>query len=156
MKTETITVNKTAQNPDGLQIEIVKPQTSLEQRVLSYLLVGQIKQAKERGALPYDLPENFSVEYLREGTFLASAQGAQSPGSFYEPPRPIAIFGIRTVSGGRRFDLIHADAKRQTDQKKGAEQSGPMNMGPDEPDDDAAGEGEQPAEAVSQQGEAKE
>ncbi len=115
MKTETITVNKTEDNPKGIDLEIVKPTTSLEQRLLSHILVPYIKQAKERGAIPYDLPDSFTVEYLREGTFLAQAGGASSAG-FYEPPKPIAIFGLRTA--GRGFDLIHAEAARRAGEQK--------------------------------------
>jgi len=150
MKTESITVNKTADNPKGIDLEIVKPQSTVEQRLLSHMLVPYIRAAKERGNLPYDLPDNFTVEYLREGTFLASAQGPRASQGYYEPAKPIAIFG------GRTFDLIHAEAARRADAKKddqnAAEAKGTMETetADESPEHSDAPEGAEASEAKSE------
>jgi len=105
MKTEKITINKTPQQPDGVQIEIVVPQEDMEERLLSFLLVGFLRDLKQNNRIPYELPERFIVEHRGNGTFVAfTVPGGQGP--FYEQRKPIAMFGIRTFSG--RFDLVHA------------------------------------------------
>ena len=38
MKTEKITVNKTADKPEGVEIEIVQPESDMEGRLLAQLL----------------------------------------------------------------------------------------------------------------------
>ena len=40
MKTDKITVNKTSERPEGVEIEIVQPESRLEGKVLCYLLTA--------------------------------------------------------------------------------------------------------------------
>ena len=107
MKIDKITVNRSEQKPDGLEIEIVKPEGELQGRVLSYLLASHIREAKRAGNIPYELPDQFTVEHKGEGTFVVS--GNVGGGEYYHPPRPLAIVGIQTT--GNRFEMIHAQIK---------------------------------------------
>ena len=104
MKIDKITVNKTDEQPDGVEIQIIKPEDDLQGRVLSYLLVSQIREARRAGKIPYELPDQFTVEHKGEGTFIVSGNVGQ--GEYYHPARPLAIVGIQTR--GNRFDMIHA------------------------------------------------
>ena len=108
MKVEKITINKTSEQPDGVEIEIVKPEKELQGRVLSFLLASHLRELKNQGRIQYDLPEKFSVEHKGEGTFVISASVEE--GGYYQSPRPVAIVGIQSF--GRRFDIIHAEIKR--------------------------------------------
>ncbi len=103
MKTDKIRINKNAENPEGVEVEIVQPETELEERVLSFALAGTLRELKRANLIQYDLPEQFKVEHRKDGTFLASAFPESG---YYEPARPIAVLGLRNI--GNRFDLIHA------------------------------------------------
>lgn len=113
MKTAKIKINKTKEQPEGVEIEIVQPDSNFEGRVLGSLLVNSLREAQRENRIPYKLPAQFHVEHRAEGTFVV--MGTPSPketanplpgGGYYQPPRPLAIVGIRAV--GNRFDLIHA------------------------------------------------
>jgi hypothetical protein len=115
MKTDKITVNKTPELPDGVDINIVQPEDDLQSGVLSYLLGSAIREADRNGKLNFELPERFNVRHRSDGTFvITTASGGDSP--LYEPPRPIAIIGI--AAKGRRFDLIHAELKPENFQNQ--------------------------------------
>ena len=115
MKTDKITVNKTPDQPDGVEIEIVQPEDDLQSGVLSYLLGSAIRETDRNGKLNFELPERFTVRHRSEGTFvITSASGGDS--QLYEPPRPIAIVGI--AAKGQRFDLIHAKLKPENFQNQ--------------------------------------
>ena len=120
MKTDKIRVNRTTEQPEGIEIEIVKPESELQGGVLSFLLQGMLRDLKQRDRVLYELPDQFTVEHRGEGTFVVSAHVGE--GQFYQQPRPIAIVGIRTV--GRRFDLVQAELKpehfRQQNQQQAA------------------------------------
>ncbi len=114
MKTAKVKVNKTEQNPEGVEIEIVQPESNLEGRVLAFLLTTAMHQAKSSNRIPYKLPNTFTVEHSAEGTFLVMGNPSPSEratplpgGGYYQPPRPLAIVGIRAT--GNRFDLVHAE-----------------------------------------------
>ena len=115
MKTDKITVNKTPEQPDGVEIELVQPEDDLQSSVLSYLLGSAIREAGRNGRLNFELPEQFTVRHRSEGTFvITTASGGDS--QLYEPPRPIAILGI--AARGQRFDLIHAELKPENFQNQ--------------------------------------
>lgn len=107
MKTAKITVNKTAERPEGIEIEIVQPENPVEERLLGYLLHPMLLQLKHDNRVPYELPARFKVEHRGSGTFVASSYGGE--GAYYEPPKPFAIVGIRVA--GLTFDIIHAEPK---------------------------------------------
>ncbi len=113
MKTETITVNKTEENPDGLKLDVVIPTTPMEENLLIFFLKSHLKQAKAADQVPYELPENFMLKYQKEGTFLVSNFPSEdmSGTQYYQNPTPIALVGIRT--DGARFELIQAELKPQ-------------------------------------------
>ena len=112
METEAITVNVNAQQPDGVEIEIVQPENETEERLLCYLLTSHVDQMKQRNQMPYDLPDQFYIDHQSEGTFVAMAhRPTEETGGFYSQPRPIAIIGIRV--DGPRFDIIHAPVPEQ-------------------------------------------
>ncbi len=106
MKTDKIKVNKTPQQPDGIEIELIQPENPMEERLLSFLIQPFLVNLKRENRIPYDLPARFEVQHRGSGTFLAT--GYFESGTYYEPPRPIAIVGLRVAGNG--FDLIHADA----------------------------------------------
>ena len=103
MKTDKISINKTVEQPDGVEIEIIQPENKMEEGVLSFLLTGFLRDLKRDGRVSYELPERFRIEHRGNGTFVAFGQ---SDGTYYEPPKPLAILGLRHANG--RFDLIHA------------------------------------------------
>ena len=110
MKTEKISVNKTPDQPDGVEIEIVEPETDLEARVLSYLLPSILRDTKKNGRIEYDLPDGLSVQHQREGTFVVSASSSKD-NAYYALPRPVAIVGLRLA--GSQFDIVHAEIKSE-------------------------------------------
>ena len=73
MRTIKITVNKSEDKPEGIEIEVIEPADNQEQRVLAFLLTGYIRDTASRGILKLDLPEQFSVSYEREGSFVVNA-----------------------------------------------------------------------------------
>ncbi len=119
MKTDKIRVNRTTEQPEGIEIEIVKPESELQGDVLSFLLQGMLRDLKQRDRVPYELPDQFTVEHRGEGTFVVSAHVGE--GQFYQQPRPIAIVGIRTV--GRRFDLVQAELKPEHFRRQNQQQA---------------------------------
>lgn len=110
MDTTKVAVNKSAERPEGIEIEVVSPENNLEQRVLSYLLTGFVQNARKQGSMQIDLPDNFTIEYQREGSFVLSS-GPSSPGlnggqaTYYTPPQPKAVLAIHAV--GNRFDVVY-------------------------------------------------
>ncbi len=135
MKTEKININKTPQQPQGIEIEVVVPESKIEEKLLSFLLVSFLRDLKQNNRVPYDLPQRFNVDYRGQGTFLAS--GFPEQAAYYEPPKPIAILGIRHAAG--RFDLVHAGFPLRT-------ASGPGVVPPQTAV--APAQPEQPAEAL--------
>lgn len=135
MKTETITVNKTEQNPNGVQIELVQPESKLEEGVLNYLLASFLRDAKKRERVPYALPDNFTVSHQGRGSFLVSAFAVAQPGEtpgYYQPPRPIAVIGVAMF--GNRFDVIHAEINpEQMRQRMAAAQQQQQQAAPEPP-----------------------
>ena len=117
MKTIKIRVNKSEEQPDGIEIEVVEPENSLEERVLGFLLTGFVRDTRSRGILKLDLPEQFAVSYEREGSFILS-QGPSSPNlagqvhTYYSPSKPLAVLAIHAVGG--RLDVVYGElGKRQ-------------------------------------------
>ena len=110
MKTAKIHVNKTEKNPDGLPIEIVQPENQLEERMLTFTLRQLLQTASKDNRLSFELPEGFQVMHQQEGSFLVTGfsggEQAKEQGSYYQPPKPVAVVGLRTV--GNNFDMIHA------------------------------------------------
>lgn len=114
METKKITVNKSPERPNGVEIEVVVPKDDLEIQVLSYLLEGFLRDAHTGGKLKVELPERYALSYQNEGSFLVSAApgtGSNANGSpYYSPARPLAIIAIQRF--GRRFDLAYAEIKQ--------------------------------------------
>lgn len=71
MKTQTVTINKTADRPEGVEVELVTPESDLEQRVLAHLLAGFMRDAPAQGRVDDALPEDVRYEYTRNGSFVA-------------------------------------------------------------------------------------
>lgn len=123
MKTTKIAVNKSEQQPEGIEIEVVEPENPLEERVLAYLLTGFVRDTKTRGVLKLDLPDQFRVGYEREGSFVL-ASGPSSPDlggdvhTYYTPSKPLAVMAIHTV--GDRLDVVYGQI---TPQQPGADAS---------------------------------
>lgn len=111
MKLQKIAVNRSAERPEGVEIEIVQPESPLESRVLSFLLPGLVRDADRNGRMAFKVPDQFTIEHRGEGTFVLRRVGGE--GGFYELPRPMAVLGIRAV--GHRFDLVHAELKPRPD-----------------------------------------
>ena len=110
MKTERITVNKTPQQPQGIDIDLVVPESSFEERVIGFLMAGFLRDLKRENRIPYELPAQVKIDYTGKGTFLLTGQS--TGGAFYEPPFPVALVGLRVA--GNTFDLVHAEPKRAT------------------------------------------
>jgi hypothetical protein len=110
MISRKVHVNKTAEQPEGVEIEIIIPESSLEQRTLSFLLVGTLREIRRAGQMGYELPENFNVEHTNEGTFVVTTVPGPNAQGYYEPARAVSILGIRVAGNG--FDLVHAEVKQ--------------------------------------------
>jgi len=106
MTTSKITVNKTPERPEGIEIEVVVPENALEERVLNFLMHPLVTELKRDNRIPYDLPRRYKVEHGGKGTFVLSGY---SDGIYYEPPKPLAVMGLRVA--GASFDLIHAEPR---------------------------------------------
>lgn len=104
MKTEKITINRTPENPQGLEVELVQPENALEERMMCFLLEMFLSNLKRDNRVTYDIPPGGRVRHGRQGTFVLMGQTGDTP--YYEPPRPLVILGLRHFDG--RFDLIHA------------------------------------------------
>jgi len=113
MKVEKITVNKTSEQPDGIEIEIIEPESDFQGRVLSFLLASAVREAKREDRITYDLPDRITVHHKGQGTFVIS--GMSPEGEYYQPPRPVAIVGIRVA--GNTFDLVQAEIKAPSSQE---------------------------------------
>lgn len=103
MKTEKVSVNRTKEAPNGVEIEIIKPENELEARAMAFLLGSFVREAKTAGRIPYEMSTKARVQHQADGTFIAV--GATQD-QFYEPDRALAIVGLRAA--GPTFDLIHA------------------------------------------------
>ncbi len=114
MKTERIRINKTPAQPEGIEIELVKPENNTEGELLAFLLTGFVRDLKRDGRLPYELPERFGVRHQAEGSFILS--GYLDEGKYYEPPLPLLIVGIQTRQG--KFNLIHAPIQAKTKEQQ--------------------------------------
>jgi hypothetical protein len=104
MKTDRIRINKTPAQPEGIEVELVKPENTTEGDLLAFLMSGYIRDMKQQGRLPYELPERFGVRHQADGSFILS--GYYDESRFYEPPQPLVILGIQVRQG--KFNLIHA------------------------------------------------
>jgi hypothetical protein len=120
MKTDRIRINKSPQQPDGIEIELVKPENPTEENLLSFLLTGYLRDLKRDGRLPYELPDKFGVRHQSEGSFILS--GYYDEAKYYEPPQPLLIVGIQVRQG--RFSLIHAAIQARS---QGPQQPAPAN-----------------------------
>lgn len=109
MKTDKITVNKTPDNKDGVEIDLVQPENKMEEGVLTFLLTSFLRDAKAHNRIPYKLPDNFMLTHQGKGSFVVSGfkPGEQENAEYYQPPKPIAVVGVAQL--GNRFDVIHAE-----------------------------------------------
>ena len=116
MKTIKICVNKTEEQPEGIEIEVVEPDNDLEKGVLGFLLAGFVRDSSSRGILKLDLPEQFNVTYEREGSFLLN-EGPSSPNlsgnvhTYYQPSKPLAVLAVHCVGG--RLDVVYGEIARR-------------------------------------------
>ena len=133
MKLDRIRINKSPQQPEGIEIELVKPENSIEENLLGFLLTGYIRDLQRDNRLPYELPEKFGVRHQSEGSFILS--GYYDETKFYEPPAPLLVIGIQSRQG--RFSLIHAAiqarSKGQQPQATTASETAPITGATIEP-----------------------
>jgi len=107
MKTETLTINKSADRPEGVEVEVVCPENELERGVLAHLLAGFLRDARGNDRITYQLPDDIRLEYTRDGSFVVMGRPADAPADgMYVSRQPVAIVGIARF--GKRFDVIHA------------------------------------------------
>jgi len=104
MKTEKITINRTQENPQGVEIDLVQPENALEERMMCFVLEMFLRDLKRDNRVTYELPPGARVRHGQRGTFVLVGHTGNGP--YYEPPRPLVILGLRDAGG--RFDLIHA------------------------------------------------
>ena len=116
MKTDKIQVNKTPENAAGIEVEIVQPESPLETGVMEYLLTAFVHQARSNKALPYELPDAFTIQHQAAGSFAAIGTKKDAANPYYQPPRPLAVLAVRKAGAG--FDVIHAEVKQPTQAQK--------------------------------------
>jgi hypothetical protein len=107
MKTDKIRVNKSEQQPEGIELEIVIPESDFETQLLTFTIRGYMEAGRTGKKLPYELPAGYAIEHQSGGSFIVTGHVPQGESAYYQPPRPIAVVGVRRVPGG--FDIIHAD-----------------------------------------------
>lgn len=129
MKIDRIRINKSAQQPEGIEIELVKPENPIEENLLAFLLTGFLRDLKRDGRLPYELPDKFGVRHQSEGSFILS--GYYDESRFYEPPQPLLIVGIQSRQG--RFSLIHASIQARSRIQQPSDANQPITSATVEP-----------------------
>jgi hypothetical protein len=127
MKLDRIRINKSPQQPEGIEIELVKPENSIEENLLAFLLTGYIRDLQRDGRLPYELPDKFGVRHQSEGSFVLS--GYYDETRFYEPPTPLLVIGIQARQG--RFSLIHASIQARSRGQQPSTSAQPMTATPE-------------------------
>jgi hypothetical protein len=107
MKTSKLTINRTPQQPDGVEIDIVQPENPTEQHLLCFLLDGFLRHQVRSGRVVLDLPERFTIEYQGDGGFMVqSMPQANTSYPYYQPPATVTVLLIRQI--GTRFDVIYS------------------------------------------------
>jgi len=148
VKTERITVNKTPDRPDGVQIELVQPKTDLEANVLMYLLPAKLREAKQTGRLNFVLPDRFEIQHKKDGTFVVS--GVLETTEYYQPPRPLAIVELHRI--GATCDIVHApidlDKLRKQQQQAAKQTKKAAGQGDNQGEEQPADEGGEQAAAT--------
>lgn len=129
MKLDRIRINKSAEQPEGIEIELVKPENPIEENLLGFLLTGYIHDLKRDGRLPYELPDKFGVRHQAEGSFILS--GYYDESKFYEPPAPLLVIGIQSRQG--RFSLIHASIQARSRNQQAPSSNQPITSATVEP-----------------------
>ena len=149
MKTDKITVNKSDDRPDGVEIDLVQPESKMEEGVLTFLLTSFLRDAKAHDRIPYELPDNFMLTHQGKGSFVVSGfkpQEQDNP-TYYQPPRPIAVVGVAQL--GNRFDVIHAEVPAN------AQPPAPVAKKPEEKEEAKAEKKEEKKEAKKDKKKAK-
>jgi len=120
MQVKTISVNKTAEKPEGVNINVVVPEGQVETDVMNYLLIGFLQSARQGGGLKMDLPDRFMVAHQADGSFLVSSEpGMKTKSGYYSPPEPLAIVALQ--QHGKRFDLAYAQIRQNAFQSRPVE-----------------------------------
>jgi len=142
MKTTKVSVNKTADKPEGVEINVIEPEDVIEIQVLTYLLQGFVRDAKSRGTFKLELPESFSISYQREGSFLLTS-GPQVPNTqgkvhtYYTPPKPLAVLAIH--SRGKQLDVVYGEiGSRKPEEAAAAPEAAPAEEKKEETADSGA------------------
>jgi hypothetical protein len=109
MKTRSIHVNKTKQNPNGVELELIVAETKLEERMLKFFLGNLLRFMQDRGTLAVTIPDNFFLEYKEGGSFIVceSPKAQTEGGNYYQQARPHAVVGLR--KSGKSFDLVYRE-----------------------------------------------
>ena len=124
MKTQTLTINKTPERPDGMEVEVLAAETELEQQLLCYLLTLYVRDARSQGTLDLEVPDRFTVRYNAEGSLTLLGEPNTGDSAYYTPAEPRAVFLIRPL--GKRFEIGYAPldaaarARRPTPDSSGA------------------------------------
>ena len=130
MKTATIHVNKTSEKPEGVPVEIVQPEGELDERLLTFTLRQMLETGRREEKLSFELPSSYQVQHQQDGSFVVAGFGGAEGGgdqqdAYYQPPRPLAVIGLRAI--GKQFDMIHAaiDADKLRQQQQQQQQAKP-------------------------------
>jgi hypothetical protein len=135
MKTIKVAVNKSEKQPDGVEIEVVEPESPLEQQTLGYLLNGFVRDASARGTFKLDLPESYTIAYQREGSFLLSTNPSGpnvrgSSATYYSPGKPLAVLAIHKLAN--RLDVVYGEISRGDDASRQPPAPAPARTAPAE------------------------
>ncbi len=135
MKTIKVAVNKSEERPDGVEIEVVEPEGTLEQQTLGYLLNGFVRDAASRGTFKLDLPEQYTIAYQREGSFLLSTSPSGpnvrgSSATYYSPGKPLAVLAIHKLAN--RLDVVYGEISQGDDASKQPAAPAPARTAPPE------------------------
>jgi hypothetical protein len=124
MRTVRITVNKTPQQPQGIELDLIEPEGTLESGVLAHLLGGYLQHASKTGQFALELPPRFTIEHKGQGSFVLfsapeATRTADPQTGYYSPAKALAVVGLRSV--GRQFELVYRDLRQAAPASPGAE-----------------------------------
>jgi hypothetical protein len=110
MKTTKLTVNRTPDRPDGVELEVLEPVGELEEQAMCFMLAGLLRDEIRQGRVKLTLPDDFKVEHRSEGAFLVSSlPKSMTTAPYYVPSQAQALVLLRRR--GSQLELVYSDGK---------------------------------------------
>lgn len=138
MKTTKVTVNRTPDRPQGVELDVIEPEGDLETELVCFMFAALLRDEIRLGRVKLTLPDDFRVEHRGQGAFMVtSLPRSSTTAPYYVPAQALALVLMRRR--GQQFELVYSDGKPQN-AAGGAVAAQPA----------AAGEASAPTEAAEQ------